>query len=63
MLILISKINVRITDDNLPNINANNETNIKDIFLFFITLIEAENTMPSNIKKYNVGGIGIFVRK
>ena len=63
VLMLISKIKVSITDDNLPSINANNEVNIKDIFLFFITLITLANTTPSNIKKYNVGGIGMFVRK
>ena len=63
VLILISKINVKITDDNLPSISANNEVNIKDIFLFFIKLITLVNTTPSNIKKYNVGGIGMFVRK
>ena len=63
VLILISKIKVRITDDNLPSIMANNEVNIKDIFLFFIKLITLAKITPSNIKKYNVGGIGIFVRK
>ena len=63
VLIFISKINARITDDNLPSISANNEVNIKDIFLFFIILIILANTTPSNIKKYNVGGIGMFVRK
>ena len=63
VLIFISKINARITDDNLPSISANNEVNIKDIFLFFIKLITLVNTTPSNIKKYNVGGIGMFVRK
>ena len=47
----------------IPSISANNEVNIKDIFLFFITLITLANTIPSNIKKYNVGGIGMFVRK
>ena len=63
VLILISKINVRIIDDNLPSIMANNEVNIKDIFLFFIKLITLAKITPSNIKKYNVGGIGMFVRK
>ena len=63
VLIFISKINARITDDNLPSISANNEVNIKDIFLFFIILIILAKITPSNIKKYNVGGIGMFVRK
>lgn len=62
-LIFTSKMKVKIRDDNLPNIKANNETNIKDTFLFFIKVITIANTIPSSIKKYNVGGIGIFVRK
>ena len=58
-LIFTSKIKVKITDDNLPNINANSETNIKDIFLFFIKVITIANTIPSNIKKYKIGTLGI----
>ena len=63
VLKLISKMKVKITDDNLPNIKANNELNIKETFLFFNNPITAENTIPSRIRKYNIGGIGILVRK
>ena len=62
VFILTSKIKVKITDDNLANINAINVSNTKCIFLFFNNPIIKENTIPSKIKKYRVGGIGIFVR-
>lgn len=62
VLIFISKIKVKTIEDNLADINADNESSINDIFLFFSILIIKANTIPSNIKKYNIGGIGIFVR-
>ena len=45
-LIFTSKIKVKITDDNLPNINANNETNIKDIFLLKSHFSHSQTTTP-----------------
>ena len=61
--ILTSKINVKITDENLEKIKANNVSNIKETFLFLKNNTIAENIIPSKIKKYKVGGIGILVSK
>ena len=36
---------------------------INDILLFLNSTTIEENTMPSNIKKYKVGGIGMLVMK
>ena len=62
-LMFTLKIKVKIKEDNLADTKANNTIKINDIFLFLNSTTIEENTIPSNIKKYKAGGIGILVIK